>query len=173
MTSIMKWYICILDSLIDRTRVFAYLVYFMGFIMLYEVIARYLFNSPTIWAWDINVQLECLFTVVAGGYALLEGAHIRSDLFYARWTKKKQAWVNIFTSFLPFFFLVAALVSAYKAASRSVVLKAHAMTPLAPPVYPIKIVIVIGVFLFLLQLISEIFQSVLTVVEKSDSEGKK
>ena len=26
-------------------------------IVMFEVIARYVFNRPTIWAWDVNVQL--------------------------------------------------------------------------------------------------------------------
>jgi TRAP-type mannitol/chloroaromatic compound transport system permease small subunit len=134
--------------------------------MLYEVIARYAFNSPTTWAWAVNSQLLCFLAVMAGGYVLYHQAHIRSDLLYARWSTKKKALVDLLTSFLPLLFCGAAVMASVKLAGKSVVLKEHASTFLGQPLYPLRIVIAIGAFLFLLQVIAEVIRNVLIVTGK-------
>ena len=31
-----------------------------------EVVLRYVFNSPTVWAWDVNIQLMLVFLALGG-----------------------------------------------------------------------------------------------------------
>jgi TRAP-type mannitol/chloroaromatic compound transport system permease small subunit len=164
-----KLYIRIIDGLNEKCGLIAWLILLMAFIMIFEVVARYVFNSPTRWAWGVGSQLLCVFTVMAGGYVLYHEAHIRSDLFYAKWSVKKKALVNLFTSFLPLLFCGAAVVASAKLASKSVLLREHSTTILGHPLYPIRIVIVVGAFLFLLQVIAEIMRNLLIITGNLDS----
>jgi TRAP-type mannitol/chloroaromatic compound transport system permease small subunit len=169
MSKFCKKYIGFIDSLTERLRSLIWLIPVMMFIMLFEVVARYLFHSPTKWAWDVNTQILCFFAVSIGGYTLLHGSHIRSDILYAKWSIKKKAWVDLITSFLPLIYLGGVLTASIKLAARSVTLSERTTSLLESPIYPLKIVIAIGSFLFLLQVISEIMRNFLIVAGKLDS----
>ena len=47
----------------------------------YEVTARYLFNAPTTWAYDLTYMLYGALFMLGAAYALHKGAHIRTDFF--------------------------------------------------------------------------------------------
>ena len=50
--------------------------------MIYEVIARYVFTAPTVWAYDMSRMLYGSMFVLGAAYALSKGVHIRSDFLY-------------------------------------------------------------------------------------------
>ena len=50
--------------------------------MVYEVLARKLFLSPTIWAYDMSRFLYGALFMLGAGYALSKGVHIRADFLY-------------------------------------------------------------------------------------------
>ena len=62
--------------------------------MIYEVVARYAFTAPTIWAYDISRMFYGAAFVLGGGYALSKGVHIRSDFLYRNWSVKTQGRVD-------------------------------------------------------------------------------
>ena len=63
--------------------------------MMYEVIARYLFTAPTVWAYDISRMVYGAMFVLGAGYALSKGVHIRSDFLYRKWSVRTQgAWTR-------------------------------------------------------------------------------
>ena len=49
------------------------------FSMIYEVVARYVFGAPTIWAFDISYMCTGTLFVLGAAYALHEDAHVRID----------------------------------------------------------------------------------------------
>src|SRR5690348_18430778 len=69
----------------------------------YEVIARYLFNAPTIWSFDVTYMLYGTIFMLGAAYALHKGAHIRTDFFYEKWSVKTKGMVDSI-SYLVFFF---------------------------------------------------------------------
>lgn len=46
-------------------------------LMVYEVVARYGFDSPTIWAHEASVALASFAFIVGGAYCMAEGTHMR------------------------------------------------------------------------------------------------
>ena len=46
-------------------------------IMVYEVVARYGFNAPTVWAHEVSVLLAAIGFVFGGAYCMAEGTHMR------------------------------------------------------------------------------------------------
>ena len=60
----------------------------------YEVAARYAFNAPTKWAYDLTYMLYGAQFMLAAGYTLLKGGHIRTDVFYERWSPKTRSTID-------------------------------------------------------------------------------
>ena len=121
------------------------------FNVLFEVASRYLFNSPTIWAWDVSIQLFAALVFLGGGYHFLHHQIIISDIFYTRFSTK---WKRVFDmiSFIAFLvFFVVLLWQSSDMAWRSIVQREHDQSILGAPLYPIRTIMAIGVLLMLLQ----------------------
>ena len=69
----------------------------------YEVAARYLFNAPTRWVSTVTYMLYGTQFMLAAAYTLLKDGHIRTDLFYGRWSPRTRAIVDA-ASYVFFFF---------------------------------------------------------------------
>lgn len=71
--------------------------------VIYEVVARYAFNRPTIWAFDVAMMLTSTLCLLPAAYLLKENAHIRVDVLLLMFpVRVQQAIECIF--YLVFFF---------------------------------------------------------------------
>lgn len=86
----------------------AYWAVIAVFVYYFEVVSRYVFNSPTNWAHEAMFLMFGMQYLIAGAYAALTEAHVRVDIFYARWSPVAKAWVDLFTSV--FFFIFAGTI---------------------------------------------------------------
>jgi TRAP-type mannitol/chloroaromatic compound transport system permease small subunit len=75
----------------------------MTFAIAYEVTARYVFNAPTRWAYHWTYLLYGAQFMLAGAHTLMQGGHIRTDVFYERWSPATRARVDA-VFYLLFFF---------------------------------------------------------------------
>src|SRR5690606_34876978 len=73
----------------------------MTLFVAYEVAARYFFNSPTIWAWDLNVQLMVMILMLGFAEVMREDLHVRVDVLITRLHPRVKAWIDIL--FAPIF----------------------------------------------------------------------
>jgi TRAP-type mannitol/chloroaromatic compound transport system permease small subunit len=69
----------------------------------YEVTARYVFNAPTNWAYHVTYMLYGAQFMLAGAHTLRQGGHIRTDVFYERWSPATRARVDALFYVLFFF----------------------------------------------------------------------
>ncbi len=84
-------------------RAFGWCILILTFSVSYEVFVRYALNSPTVWAFDMMVQMYGALFLMAGPYALAQDAHVRGDVLYRLFPVRWQARVD-FTLYLLFFF---------------------------------------------------------------------
>ncbi len=141
-----------IDILNERVGYFvSFLVLPMTLISVIEVILRYVFNRPTIWAWDTNMMLLGALTVMAGGYALLKEGHVAMDAFVSRMSLRGRAVTALVTSLLFFFGIGILAWQSGIAAWDSFLMREEVNSVWKPPLYPLKILWPIGVFLLLLQ----------------------
>src|SRR5918997_6034844 len=75
-------------------KLVAWLVIPMVLSLVYEVVARYLFNAPTTWAYDMTYMLYGAFFMLGAAYTLLKQGHIRTDSFYGQWSPRRQGIVD-------------------------------------------------------------------------------
>src|SRR5262245_66599544 len=71
--------------------------------LVWEVFARYFFNAPTIWAYDMTYILYGTFFMLGSAYTLLRGKHIRTDNFYSQWSPRRQGLVDTVCYLVLFF----------------------------------------------------------------------
>ncbi len=129
--------------------------------MVYEVIARYAFTAPTMWAYDISRMLYGALFMLGAGYALSRGVHIRADFLYRNWSVKTQGAVDA-TLYVIFYFpgLIVFLMMATDFAYMSWVRGERGMdTAWMPHMGPIKTALPVGIVLLLLQGVSELLKS--------------
>lgn len=53
-------------------------------VMVYEVVARYVFAAPTRWAHEVSVALAAIGFVLGGAFCAAEGTHMRIELLTER-----------------------------------------------------------------------------------------
>ncbi|MBJ3763734.1 TRAP transporter small permease subunit [Maribius pontilimi] len=106
------------ENWIDRLSLFcgefvAYWAVIAVFVYYYEVLARYVFGSPTNWAHEAMYLMFGMQYLIAGAYAMLTESHVRVDIFYAPLPKKRKAWVDLLTSIFFFIFAGTLLVTSW------------------------------------------------------------
>src|SRR5688572_7622748 len=69
----------------------------------YEVFARYVFNAPTIWSFDITYMLYGTIFMLGAAFALHKGAHIRTDFFFEKWSVRTKGTIDS-VAYVVFFF---------------------------------------------------------------------
>jgi len=84
-----------IDWLTDRVgRIVSVLILALIVSMTYEVAARYLFNAPTKWSYDLSYMIGDSMMLLGTGYALLHGAHVRVDLLYERFPTRVKYLID-------------------------------------------------------------------------------
>ena len=74
------------------------------FVYYYEVIARYVFNSPTNWAHESMFLMFGMQYLLSGAYALREDSHVRVDVLYSQLPDRAKIITDIVTSVFFFIF---------------------------------------------------------------------
>jgi TRAP-type mannitol/chloroaromatic compound transport system permease small subunit len=153
-----------IDSLNEWVgKISGWLIIPLILLVVYDVTLRYVFNRPTVWAWDINIQLLGALVVLGGGYALRNGAHIGVDVLVNQLSPRKRAIVDLITSVFFFFGVGVLMWKAIGDAWFSVQIRELYTSVFAPPIYPFKILMVGGILLLLLQGVVKFIQDLSTV----------
>lgn len=132
-----------------------------------EVFARYLFQSPTFFAYDMTYMLYGAIFMLGAPYTLLYKGHIRTDVFYHKFTPRVQGTLDAamyLLLYLPgmLFFLIFGAEYAY---SSWVIAERGSLTFWRPPIYPYKAIIPLTALLLLLQGASELVKSLHAAVK--------
>ena len=130
------------------------------FAMVYEIVARYYFLAPTIWAYDISRMAYGAHFMLGAAYALSKGVHIRSDFLYRDWSVRRQAITDLLLYLVFYFpalllFLWVSSDYAWVAVSRG---ERGMDTAWMPYLGPIRSCIPIGVAFLLIQGVSELLK---------------
>lgn len=167
----MRRLVNLIDSISEWTgKGISWIVVILTATLGYEVLMRYFFNAPTQWAYDISYMLGGTFFLVGAAYTFWMKAHVRIDIFYNRFSPRTQAlidvifmlifffpvWIGLFYKLIPFVYL------SWKIGERSM------ESYWRPILYPFKTVMPIGVFLLLLQGISEFIRSLFMLIKEKE-----
>lgn len=140
-------------------QVLTWVILPMSIIVTYDVIARYVFNRPTIWAYDVNVQLLAFMATLGGGYALLNENHVRIDILAGKLSKRNRAILESITGALTILALGILTYYLITQAYSSVLQRELNWSYFAEPVYPLRVVMAFGSLMLFLQSISFFLQN--------------
>ena len=93
-----------IDRFSDLTgQVFALAQIYLVAIICYEVISRYFFGSPTVWVFEASFMANGASFMLACGYALFKGAHVRTDIFWEKYSERRKGAIDLFSYLVLFF----------------------------------------------------------------------
>lgn len=162
MGRIARSYVRAMDRISKYVGYFAmYLGVGLMCVLVYETISRTFFNRAHIWAMEIAEFVMAAYYLLGGGYSLILGGHVRMDLFYHKWTEKGQCLADSLTYFpYMFFYLVVLIAGGMSGIRYAIVHNQHSYTIWAPPLAPIKIIMVAGMILMFFQSFAEFLKDV-------------
>ncbi|MEO1852988.1 TRAP transporter small permease subunit [Chromohalobacter sp.] len=170
-------------------RIAMYLIFVLIAVLLWSSVSK-VFLTPTMWTLETAQFVMVAYFVLGGPYSIQMGSNVRMDLFYGDWSPKTKAWVDAFTVFFLIFYLgvllYGGLVStAYSlgyfgnepfdfllslvgtfftegtaAAGDKLGFLERSPTAWRPWLWPIKVVLCLGVLLMILQSLAEFFRDV-------------
>ena len=151
-----------IDKFTDRSgTVISWLTIILVFAVSYEVIARYAFNAPTIWVFDVTYMTYGTLFMLGAAYALHKGAHIRTDFFWEAFSIRKKGLIDSI-SYLLFFFpslAVILVISGHEALYSWGINETSDQTAWRPILWPFKAVVPLACLLLIVQGISEFLKS--------------
>lgn len=139
----------------------AWLILPLVFGLTYEGVARYLFNAPTEWAFDLSYMLYGTIFMLGAHYALLRGAHIRTDILWDKFSDRKKGIIDAVAYIVFFFpgiamFFFASIDEAWHAFKINELSEQTAWRPI---LWPFKAVVPLAAVLLLIQGVSELLKS--------------
>ncbi len=141
------------------------------FVYYYEVMVRYVFNSPTNWAHEGMFLMFGMQYLLAGGFCLRERAHVRVDVIYMHFSDRARAITDLITSIFFFIFVLTLLVSGWIFFYDSFSINEVSFTEWGIQYYPVKFALPLGAFLILLQGIARLAEDIHTLSGQSDFSG--
>jgi TRAP-type mannitol/chloroaromatic compound transport system permease small subunit len=121
------------------------------FCISFEVVSRYVFTLPTVWASELVIYFCAILYILGAAWTLQVGRHVKIDMLWGRLSERGRRILDVLT--FPFFALYMSMMLwvGFKFAMDSIALKETSGTPWDPPIYPIKIIFVIGAGMLLVQ----------------------
>ncbi|SFR48410.1 TRAP transporter small permease subunit [Litoreibacter janthinus] len=141
-------------------RIMMYSLFAMIAILLWSTISKQMFVVPSFWTLEMAQFALVAYYLVGGPYSIQMGSNVRMDLFYGEWTDRKKAWVDSFTVLLLIFYLGVLLYGGIDSTRYSLEYGERAPTLWRPFLWPVKMVMCFGIFMMLLQAVSELIKDI-------------
>jgi len=151
-----------INSLNEKVGYFtSFLVIPLVVVVAYEVVMRYLFNAPTVWAFEATTFIYGVHYMLGIAYTHKHDGHVAIDVFEARLPQKARTVLRVIVNlilFMPTVGLLSAWSVIYAATSWQN--WERASTSWAPPLYPFKTVMAIGFILLFLQGVAKLIADI-------------
>jgi len=157
----MRQFLALIDGVNARLgKITSFVMIPTLFCIFYEVISRYVFGKPTLWASELMIYFCAILYIMGAAWTLQVGRHVKIDLLYSRVSARGQRVLDIVT--FPFFTLYMGLLLwvGFEFAVQSISIHETSGTPWDPPIYPIKIFFAIGAFMLLLQGVAKLIRDI-------------
>ena len=146
-------------------RAFAWGIFILTAAVMYEVIMRYFFNAPTLWAFDFTIQMYGAVFMMGGASAMSTKTHVKADMYYNKLSEKGQAILdlNLFICFYAPGVFALTYAGYFYAKKAWIVHETSWNSPAQIQIYFSKSLIPIAGLLLLIIGISEIFRCIICI----------
>lgn len=127
----------------------------LAFIVVFEVTARYLFNAPTIWAYDTSLFLFGYIAALGGAYAQQKKAHINVDILYITVSPNVKNIFNLISFSLGIFFLIIVFYVSFGKFNEAIEFDYRRESEWAPAMWHFWVMLCVASTLFIMQLVKD------------------
>jgi TRAP-type mannitol/chloroaromatic compound transport system permease small subunit len=160
MTHWMSAYVRIVDAVNYRVgRLMMYGIFVIIGILLWSSISKTFF-LPSLWTLEVAQFAMVAYYILGGPYSIQLGSNVRMDLLYGEWSDRRKAWFDAVTVLFLMFYLGVLLYGGISSTVYSLEYGERSSSVWRPYMWPIKIIMCIGIFLMLLQSLSELFKDI-------------
>ena len=154
-------YVKVIDYLSTKFgRAAMYLIFVMIATLLVNAFTRNILNLPLSWCIEMAQFTMTAYYIVGGPYSMQLDSHVRMDLIYSRFSPRNQARLDSFTAIFLVVYLVCLLIGAISSTEYAIEYNQRKFSQWNPSMIPIKLIMVFGIFLMLLQAISTFFKDI-------------
>lgn len=142
-------------------RIVMFGIFVLMGILLWSSISKTFF-VPSLWTLEMAQFVMVGYYILGGPYSLQMGSNVRMDLLYGEWSDQRKALADLLTVSFLLFYLGVLLWGGIDSTIYSFAYGGErSPTAWRPYLWPIKIIMCVGIVLMLLQTISEVFKDVL------------
>ncbi len=141
-------------------RLAMYSIFLMIGTLLLGAITRNIINIPLSWTVELAQFTMTAYYIVGGAYSMQLNAHVRMDLVYDHCSDRTKARIDSFTTLFLIFYLVCLLVGSISSTIYAIEYDQRKFSQWNPSMIPIKLIMVFGIILMLLQTISTLFKDI-------------
>lgn len=157
--------ISIISAISERVGQFiSWLIIPIILVLVYEVIVRYGFNSPTLWAYPLDSNLQGYYVFLGAAFAFLLKGFVSMDVVHSRFAPRTKAMVDLATAGFSFVFCSVLFWGGITYAIKAVGIMETSGPPLYFPLYPLRVMLPIGVGLLWLQVFAKFLGDILTAI---------
>lgn len=128
-------------------------------IVAFEVFARYVLNSPTIWVYDTSLFLFGYISALGGAYAQQRKSHINVDIIYLKVPKYVRCIFNIITIALAVGFLILLAKLSFEKFTESLQFNYRTKSEWAPEVYHFWLMMTVSAVIFIAEYSAEFIEN--------------
>ena len=160
MPSIFRSYITIVDAINYRIgSIVMYGIFVMVGVLLWSSISKTFF-LPSLWTLEMAQFFMVGYYILGGAYSIQLGSNVRMDLFYGAWSDRRKACFDVVTILFLIFYLGVLLYGGIDSTEYSLKYNERSSTSWRPYMWPIKIVMCLGILMMLAQSISELLKDI-------------
>lgn len=139
-------------------------------LVVFEVVRRYGFNSPTDWNQELVVYLCIPLYIVGGGYIHSLKGHVSVDVLYIRMTPRAKAIIDLVTVPLLLVFSGVLLWFGADWARESIIRGETSGTSWEIPIFPVRLLIPLSALILLLQAFAKIVRDLKIAIGGTEHE---
>ena len=159
MPSFVVKYVRVVDYLSTRFgRIAMYLIFLMIGTLLLDAVTRNMLNIPLFWCVELAQFTLAAYYIMGGPYSMQLETHVRMDLLYDRLSERNKARMDSFTAIFLVVYLIVLLIGCLSSTIYSIETNQRLFSMWNPSVVPIKLIMLFGIFLMLLQALSTFFK---------------
>jgi TRAP-type mannitol/chloroaromatic compound transport system permease small subunit len=143
-----------------------YLLVVMLGILVWAVFTAGVLKSPSIWVMEMAQFTMAAYYLLGAAFSMQHKAHVRMDFLYERWSPRRRAITDALTAGFVLFYLVVLVVGGWQSSAYALEYSQRNHTVWQPYMAPIKIIMTTGMFLMLLQSVSELIKDIAIICGK-------
>ena len=141
-------------------RVMMYGIFVLMAILMWSTISKQLFVVPAFWTLEVAQFVLVAYYIVGGAYSIQLGSNVRMDLFYGNWSDRRKSVIDSVTILFLIFYLGVLLYGGIDSTLYSMKYTERSPSLWRPQMWPIKAIMSFGIFLMLLQSVSELIKDI-------------